>query len=83
MEPSGKDDGAKRGVLCVKLPSDQSLYYIDEDTVLKNVKERGYADDSSLKQVAHSDLTPGVYEGMAPLFSTRICEVQCRHLLLT
>ncbi|VDK46122.1 unnamed protein product [Gongylonema pulchrum] len=60
---SDGDSGAKSGTHSVKLPSNRFLYYIDEETIRKNVKERGYAENPSVKQLAHSDLVDGIYEG--------------------
>ncbi|VDN89383.1 unnamed protein product [Brugia pahangi] len=54
---------AKEGAECVELSSGHCLYYVDQATLDKNVKERGYQDDASLGQVTHSDRTIGVYEG--------------------
>lgn len=53
----------KEGVQCVELSSGHCLYYIDQATLDKNLKERGYQDDPSLEQIAYSDRTIGIYEG--------------------
>uniref|UniRef100_A0A0R3S3E9 protein-histidine N-methyltransferase n=1 Tax=Elaeophora elaphi TaxID=1147741 RepID=A0A0R3S3E9_9BILA len=59
-----KDAGdVKGGVQRVELSSGHCLYYVDQTTLDRNVKERGYQDDPSLEQITNSDRTFGIYEG--------------------
>ncbi|VDK75958.1 unnamed protein product [Onchocerca ochengi] len=53
----------KDGVHRVELSSGHCLYYVDQATLNRNVKERGYQDDPSLEHITHSDRTIGIYEG--------------------
>lgn len=53
----------KEGVQCVELSSGHCLYHVDQVTLNKNMKERGYQDDPSLEQITRSDRTIGIYEG--------------------
>ncbi|MCP9259500.1 Golgin subfamily A member 4 [Dirofilaria immitis] len=53
----------RKGLQHIELSSGHCLYYIDKATLNRNVKERGYQDDPSLEQIAHSDRTIGIYEG--------------------
>lgn len=62
-------DDVKEGVQCVELSSGHCLYYLDQVTLDRNVKERGYQDDPSLDQIMHSDRTIGIYEGKSRTIS--------------
>ncbi|VDK68087.1 unnamed protein product [Litomosoides sigmodontis] len=72
-----KDAGdIKEGVECVELSSGHCLYYVDQATLDRNVKERGYQGDPSLEQIAQCDRTIGVYEGGFKVWESAIdlCE---------
>lgn len=73
-----KDVGdIKEGVQCVELSSGHCLYYVDQATLDKNVKERGYQGDPSLEQITHSDRTIGIYEGELHCFRSDNCFKVC------
>ncbi|VDN54918.1 unnamed protein product [Dracunculus medinensis] len=48
---------------CLTLISERKLYYLSNEQIEKNINERGYKNDTSLKNVSYSDLSPRVYEG--------------------
>lgn len=53
----------EEGLECVKLVSGRELFYINASTVERNLKKRGYKDCEELKNISHSDIEQGVYEG--------------------
>jgi len=47
----------------IRLPSGRVLKYLKWAEVAKLLQERGFAGDSALREIGHSDLTTHVYEG--------------------
>uniref|UniRef100_A0A0M3INQ1 UPF0246 protein n=1 Tax=Ascaris lumbricoides TaxID=6252 RepID=A0A0M3INQ1_ASCLU len=56
-------DGSLSHLERIKLCSDRELFFINSETIARNLHERGFEGEAELRDIAHSDLTAGVYEG--------------------
>jgi hypothetical protein len=54
-----------KNTMDIRLSStNRQLFFLDNAAVMKNLADRGFADDPQLKDLERSDVTRGLYEGI-------------------